>query len=278
MKDYTKLLPEHEEKYIGENDLFLEIYAGAKRDAESAEKRKNKPPLLFIHGAYTGSWMWSKYIPHFVQEGFRCYVMNLRSHFKSRVMDMTRVTFEDYLEDIKEVIAECSEPPVIIGFSMGGILTQKIAETEKISGMVLIDSSICSQVHKEVPYKNTVDSIPVDIVPAPERSESSSVDESGEDIEFQRKYLSMESGKAFGACSIAFGESNGISIDNSLITYPSLVIRTSNNMEEEDRLRAEAEYFHAEYMGIKDSTHTGLLIGKRYLEVVGIMLRWLERF
>ncbi len=274
MKDYTKLLPEHEEKYIGENDLFLEIYKGA----GSAKKNDKKPPLLFIHGAYTGSWMWSKYIPHFVQEGFRCYVMNLRSHYKSRVMDMTRVTFEDYLEDIKEVIAECSEPPVIIGFSMGGILTQKIAETEKIAGMVLIDSSICSQVHKEVPYKNNGDSIPVDIVPAPERSESSSVDESGEDIEFQRKYLSMESGKAFGACSIAFGVSNGISIDNSLITYPSLVIRTNNNKEEENRLRAEAEYFHAEYIVIKDATHTGLLIGERYLVVVRSMLSWLERF
>ncbi|BCJ99215.1 hypothetical protein [Anaerocolumna chitinilytica] len=88
----------------------------------------------------------------------------------------------------------------------------------------------------------------------------------------------MESEKAFGACSIAFGVSNGISIDNSLITYPSLVIRTSNNKEEENRLRAEAEYFHAEYMGIKDATHTGLLIGERYPEVVASMLRWLERF
>ncbi len=274
MKDYTKLLPEHTEKYLGENDLFLEIY----RDAEGTAGSKKKPPLLFIHGAYTGSWMWSKYIPHFIKEGFRCYAMNLRSHYKSRVMDLTRVTFEDYLKDIKAVLGECEEPPVIIGFSMGGILSQKIAETEKIAGMVLIDSSICRQVSEKVPYEKLERGTEVDIVPAPERGETSSADESAEDIEFQRKYLAMESGKAFGACSIAYGLSEGISVDNSQITCPALVIRTANNEEEENRVRAEAEYFHAEYAGMKAATHTGLLVGQRYLEGAEVILNWLKSF
>lgn len=44
--DYTQLLPNHIEKYIGEHDLFLEIYEGEAR-----------PPLLFVHGGYTGSWI-----------------------------------------------------------------------------------------------------------------------------------------------------------------------------------------------------------------------------
>ena len=76
MKDYVKLLPQHIKKYVGENDLFLESYVGEKRLNTTTEK----PPLLFVHGAYTGSWMWSKYIPHFIKEGFNCYVMNMRSH------------------------------------------------------------------------------------------------------------------------------------------------------------------------------------------------------
>lgn len=274
MKDYTKLLPEHTEKYLGENDLFLEIYKGA----ESTAGSKKKPPLLFIHGAYTGSCMWSKYIPHFIKEGFRCYAMNLRSHYKSRIIDLTRVTFEDYLEDIKAVLGECEELPVIIGFSMGGILSQKIAETEKIVGMVLIDSSICRQVSEKVPYEKLERGTAVNIVPAPERSETSSADESAEDIEFQRKYLAMESGNAFGACSIAYGVSEGISVDNNQITCPVLVIRTANNEEEENRVRAEAEYFHADYAGMKAATHTGLLIGQRYLEGAEAILNWLERF
>ncbi|SDO75819.1 hypothetical protein SAMN04487897_12153 [Paenibacillus sp. yr247] len=49
---------------------------------------------------------------------------------------MTKITFEDYLEDIKEVIAECGVSPILIGFSMGGILSQKLAETVEIAGLV----------------------------------------------------------------------------------------------------------------------------------------------
>jgi pimeloyl-ACP methyl ester carboxylesterase len=274
MKDYTKLLPEHMEKYLGENDLFLETYKGTAVGAKS----NKKPPLLFLHGAYTGSWMWSKYIPHFVEAGFNCYTMNLRSHYKSRNLDLTKVTFEDYLEDIKEVLLECEEPPVMIGFSMGGILTQKIAESKNLSGMILIDSSICRQVYRKVPYEKIETRAAVDIVPPPPRMESSSVDESLEDIEFQRKYLSMESGKAFSACSITFGASEGISIDNSRITCPTLVIRTANNEEEENRLKAEADFFNGEYVGMKPATHTGLLIGQRYEKGVEVILNWLKRF
>lgn len=273
MKDYTKLLPKHMERYMGEHDLFLEIYKGA----DKGDQSNKKPPLLFLHGAYTGSWMWSKYIPHFVEAGFDCCAMNLRSHYKSRSMDLTKVTFEDYLEDIREVLGEFEKPPVMIGFSMGGILTQKIAESENLRGMILIDSSICREVYKKAPYKRQESGGAVDIVPPPERKETFSVDESFEDIEFQRKYLSMESGKAFSECSIVFGVSEGISIDNSRITCPALVIRTAENEEEEYRLKAEAEYFHGEYAGMTLATHTGLLIGQRYYKGVEVILNWLNR-
>lgn len=270
--DYTKTLPEHKGKWMGENELFLEIYQGEMSGKES----RKQPPLLFVHGAYTGSWMWSKYIPHFVREGYDCYAMNLRSHYKSRVMDLTRVTFEDYLDDIREVMEECGEPPVLIGFSMGGILAQKIAESARLSGLVLIDSCVCKEVNKIVPYKDAADTVRGNVVPAPERLEKISIDESYEDILFQRKYLAMESDKALAACSIPFGDSDGVSIDSDRITCPCLVLRAVNMDEDENRGRAEAVYFHGEYMGFEKTTHTGLLIGQRYQEVVKRMQQWLE--
>jgi esterase/lipase len=220
--------------------------------------------------------MWSKYIPHFVKEGYHCYVMNLRSHYKSRVMDLTRVTFEDYLNDIREVIGECGELPILIGFSMGGILSQKIAETAPLSGLVLIDSCVCKEVNEIVPYKEIADITRGNVVPAPERLEQSSMDESYEDILFQKKYLAMESDKALAACSIPFGDSMGISVDSSRITCPCLVLRAINIEEDDKRGRAEAGYFHGEYTGFSKTTHTGLLIGLRYQEVVKRMQQWLD--
>lgn len=61
MRDYIDELPPHTEKYVGEHDVYLEIYKG--EEAREGQEQENKVPLLFVHGAYTGSWMWSKYIP-----------------------------------------------------------------------------------------------------------------------------------------------------------------------------------------------------------------------
>lgn len=276
MLDYTTLLPSHIEKYVGENDLFLEVFEGR----DSMDTKGKRPPLLLLHGAYTGSWMWSKYLPLFIRNGWNCYAMNLRSHYKSRSMDMTKITFEDYLEDIRLVLSEVTKesgcPPVLIGFSLGGILGQKLAESEDLRGLVLIDSSICKEVHDIAPYEARADIYSEMVVPAPDREEQSSIDESEEDILFQRKYLSMESARAFMACGCWIKGVAGISVDSKLINCPVLVIRAVNSEEDDLRLRAEAEYFHADFNGIHNSTHTGLLIGQRYQETAGQILHWLE--
>ncbi|WP_438445135.1 alpha/beta fold hydrolase [Gorillibacterium sp. sgz5001074] len=272
MKDYTKWLPPHTEKYVGEHDLFLEVYGDDNFSSAAA-----RTPLLFVHGAYTGSWMWSKYIPHFVNEGWKCYVMNMRSHYRSRMLDMTTISFEDYLEDIREVIVECGVPPILIGFSMGGILCQKLAETVSLAGLVVIDSSISKEVHEAVPYENIVLFTSGPIIPAPVREEHTSLDESAEDIAFQKKYLAMESAKAFNAF-LAFEDGEGISINGSLVTCPSLVVKAVNDDDDDRRGRLTAEQLHAEYAGLRHTTHTGLLVGQRYKEVVDRMLEWLRRF
>lgn len=275
MRDFTKKLPDHVEKYIGENDLFLEIFEGE----NLSKAAKNSPPLLFVHGAFTGSWMWSKYIPHFTREGWTCYVMNLRSHYKSRLMDMTQITFEDYLEDIREVIhevvAECGAAPILVGFSMGGILGQKLAETFEFAGLVLIDSVISQEVHETVPYEHLEPLTAAIVMPAPAREEHSSIDESAEDIAFQRKYLAMESSKAYNAFAFS-AESKGISIDSSAISCPCLVIKAVSCDDDDRRGRVTAEHLRAEYKGLWDTTHTGVLIGQRYMESVAAIMGWLK--
>ncbi|MBM6388016.1 MAG: alpha/beta hydrolase [Paenibacillus sp.] len=273
MTDYTKSLPDHTVQYIGEQDLYLEVFEGDEIQGGS----DHRPPLLFVHGAYTGSWMWSKYIPHFVQQGWTCYAMNLRSHYKSRVQDMTRVTFEDYLEDIQEIITACGEPPILIGFSMGGILSQKIAEHSPLRGLIVIDSSLSQEVLRSVPYADVVRITPGLVVPAPVHDELTSIDESAEDIAFQRKYLAMESSQAFSTFSAFFGGEDVVSINGESITCPSLVIKAVSSEEEEQRGRLTAEQLHAEYTGLWHTTHTGLLVGQRYFEAVKIILEWLDR-
>lgn len=272
MKDYTKTMPKHIEKHIGENDLFLEIFEGENRKDED----RKFPPLLFVHGAFSGSWMWSKYIPHFVKKGYTCYGMNMRSHYKSRVMDLTKISFNDYLEDIQAAIKECSEAPILIGHSMGGLLIQKLAETEKISGLVMVDTSISKEVNEIAPYPETAEITTGIILPAPDRKPSS-IDESEEDVAFQVKYLTMESSRAILDFAHSYGAKDGISINNSLIQCPCLVIKAVNSDDDDRRGRATAAHLDADYTGLWNTTHTGLLAGQRYFEAVESIIKWLER-
>ncbi len=270
--DYTKLLPEHVEKYLGEKELFLEQFEGV----SNRVKGNKKPPLLFVHGAFTGSWMWSKYIPHFVEAGYRCYAMNLRSHYKSRAMDMTQISFEDYLEDIRENIVECGEPPILIGFSMGGMLCQKIAEEGMIAGLVLIDTSISREVNIAAPYETPMEDTLSIVMPAPVREEES-IDESPDDIAFQKKYLAMESSKAIGAMACWIRGKEGISIDSSRITCPCLVIKAVTSERDDLQGRATAKQLKGNYLALWNTSHTGLLVGQRYQEAVGRILQWLRQ-
>ncbi|GEM45496.1 alpha/beta fold hydrolase [Deinococcus cellulosilyticus] len=267
MRDFTRDLPPHTQLWMGENDLFLEVYPGTDQ---------KRPPLLFVHGAFTGSWMWSKYLPHFIQAGWTCMAMNLRSHYKSRSMDLTRITFEDYLQDIQEVLSICETPPVLIGFSMGGILGQKIAEKHPLSGLVLIDPVISREVHELVPYPALDSRTFGGVVPAPAREEERSMDESPEDILFQRKYLSMEAGQAFAAFVFS-AQSNGISVNAQAITCPTLVIHANNSEQDHQRGAKMAELYRAEHVGLWNTTHTGLLVGQRYREGADAVLDWLDR-
>ncbi|MNN05533.1 hypothetical protein D3C81_1182980 [compost metagenome] len=113
-------------------------------------------------------------------------------------------------------------------------------------------------------------------MPAPVREEESSMDETADDIAFQRKYLTMESAQAFSAFSFHFG-TKGISIDGKLISCPCLVINAVNEEDDDRRGRMTAEQLSAEYTGLLGTTHTGLLVGKRYLEAVNRIMDWLKK-
>lgn len=193
---------------------------------------------------------------------------------------MSKITFDDYLDDIKEIMAvvsaECNTAPIILGFSLGGILCQKIAETVKIAGLVLIDSCISKEVNACLPYDQLSENDLEIVIPAPDRNECSSIDESEEDIAFQKKYLSMEASKVFLTCGCWIKGISGISVDYQRITCPSLVIKSVQNEDDDRRGGIEAKFLNADYKGLWNTTHTGLLVGQRYQEITNFIFEWLN--
>jgi non-heme chloroperoxidase len=100
------------------------------------------PPLLFVHGAFAGGWMWTDtFMPWLAAAGYRCHALSLRGHGGSdgrREIDWHSIT--DYVEDVEKVVEWLGEAPVLVGHSMGGFVVQKYLEHHAVPAAVLLCS------------------------------------------------------------------------------------------------------------------------------------------
>lgn len=100
------------------------------------------PPLLFVHGSNLAAWCWQEhFLPYFAAAGHESYALSLRGHGGSDGADqLSSFTLEDYVDDVRDVMARLPAPPVLIGHSMGGALGQLILRDhpETIAALVLL--------------------------------------------------------------------------------------------------------------------------------------------
>jgi pimeloyl-ACP methyl ester carboxylesterase len=99
-----------------------------------------KPPILFIHGAFTRAQRWRPWLGYFRQAGFECVAPSLPAHEPPDRDALKRLDFDDYVQAMREVHARFDRPPIIIGHSMGGLIAQHVAAETECVGLVLIAS------------------------------------------------------------------------------------------------------------------------------------------
>ena len=69
-----------DEVYIEPEGIYVET--------QQPERRSRKPPLLLVHGALTGSWLWSSFGAFFAERGWEAHAMNFRGHYTSDIADL----------------------------------------------------------------------------------------------------------------------------------------------------------------------------------------------
>ncbi|MGB0670648.1 MAG: alpha/beta hydrolase [Rhodospirillales bacterium] len=101
-----------------------------------------RPPLVFLHGAFTAAWVWKEYfLPWFAERGHTVFAPSYRGHGQSDgPEDLHELGINDYVQDILSVIAGLDSPPILIGHSMGGYVALKAAMKRKVRGLVLMSS------------------------------------------------------------------------------------------------------------------------------------------
>ena len=100
------------------------------------------PPLLFVHGANSGAWIWDVHVlPNMASRGFEAYAVSLRGHGRSDGQDCLAITtLADFVADLDQTVQQLDRLPILIGHSMGGMVVQKYLQTKPAAGAVLMAS------------------------------------------------------------------------------------------------------------------------------------------
>ncbi len=102
----------------------------------SPTKRPNGRSILFVHGWWGGAWVWDRFGPWFADLGFECFAIDLsKSDASPANGEIGSLSFYEHLNDVLQVSKSLNRP-ILIGHSVGGLLAQKMAETEFISACV----------------------------------------------------------------------------------------------------------------------------------------------
>jgi pimeloyl-ACP methyl ester carboxylesterase len=98
----------------------------------------DRPPLLFIHGAFVGHEPFAGWMKMLARRGWPGVAAARRGRQGVGPDSAAGLTIADYVDDTLRTIDALGEAPVIIGHSLGGLIAQKIAELGRCRAAVLL--------------------------------------------------------------------------------------------------------------------------------------------
>lgn len=95
--------------------------------------------FVLIHGSWHGGWCWDKLKPLLEKEGHRVIAPDLPGHGQDKT-PVAEITLQRFVERVCEVLDAQSEPVILVGHSMGGVVITQTAEARpgKIKTLVYL--------------------------------------------------------------------------------------------------------------------------------------------
>jgi len=266
---------------IKRDEVFIEP-EGIHVETHQPERRSRKPPLLLVHGALTGSWLWTEFAAYLAEHGWEAHAMNLRGHFTSDVAEIEDVTMRDYADDVGVAMRHLGRPAIVIAWGIGALAALMHAERSPVLGLVLLAPSPPADALPRRPDEHELHAVPALYDAAwwgwtgtPEQLRERMPDMDDHDLEKMSELLigARESGRARRE------RMQGIQIDTSgMLATPSLVIGAGlDDVIHPVEARRTADLLGATYEYFPSASHFGLVMGERtWPEVAASVLGWLE--
>lgn len=249
--------------------------------------------IVMIHGMCGGGWCWENYKTFFEGKGYHCITPTLRFHDMDPKEPpdprLGTTSLLDYAEDLEKEIHNLGETPILIGHSMGGLLTQILGSRGLAKALVLLTPapprgimvvkpsmirSVWSILRKwgfwRKPIRQTFNEAAysaMNLLTAEEQKEA-----------FDK--LVYESGRALCEIGLPFFDSKGAAkVDESKIACPVLVVAgTEDRITPASLVRKVAHKYEAVSNYKEFANHAHWVIGEpSWQEIAEYISDWLNQ-
>jgi pimeloyl-ACP methyl ester carboxylesterase len=229
-----------------------------------------RPPLILVHGAANSARVWTFWQDELARRGWSSHAIDLRGHGASGAVDLGATRMADYAADVVALARTLRHPPILLGWSMGGLVAMMAAAA--------CEAPACVGVAPSTPSR-TLD--PTALLRAgvfgPE--EYGIVDR---DPDCQPAMADLDRGERVVALESLGPESRlarderkaGVVVD---VRCPLLVV-TGTTDNQWPRARYDDLHFPADHLSVEGASHWGLVLNRRVLAgMASAVTDWLEK-
>jgi pimeloyl-ACP methyl ester carboxylesterase len=227
------------------------------------------PPVILIHGSANSAAVWTFWQQELAAQGWPSYAIDLRGHGQSGPYDLSHTSMHDYAADVALLAAQFRQAPVLIGWSMGGLVALMVAATGVACACVGLAPSVpARQLDTSVPLRTGefggeeygITSRDPDAQPAMP------------DLDREERLIALAS---LGRESRLARDERQRGIVIEALPCPLLIVTGTR-----DRAWPRERYNHlwltADYLSVEGASHWGLVLQRRALSAtIPAVLRWL---
>ena len=217
-----------------------------------------RPPIILVHGAASSSGIWRYWQARLAKQGYASYALDLRGHGQSTPCDLSRTSMHDYAADVRTLSSQLERKPVLLGWSMGGLVSMMAAAAgDAVACVCLAPSTPARAVDTSVTLREGVfgpEEYGITNLTAAEQPAMPDLDD--EEREVALAALANESRRARDE------RKAGIVVES--MPCPLLIV-TGTNDDQWPRERYEGLWLEADHVEVEGASHWGLVLSRRAL-------------
>jgi pimeloyl-ACP methyl ester carboxylesterase len=232
-------------------------------------RMSDDPPVVLVHGSVNSASVWTFWQQRLAEGGWASYAVDLRGHGRSAPLDLSRTSMHDYPADVRALALQFKRPPVIMGWSMGGLVAMMAAADGVASACVALAPSTPAR-HRDANMTLRAGEF------GPEeygiRDRNPDDQPAMPDLDRDERLIALSS---LGKESRLARDERQAGVVIESIPCPFLIV-TGTADTQWPRERYHSLWLQADYLSIEGASHWGLVLNRRALgTMLPAVLRWL---